>query len=225
MNFPGSFPATGCLLAPRRANDEIAWRELQDVDIKPAGVAGWHNLLLTSSEPLLDEVRLETKYVYPFLLRQSGNRFLLVSSQAILVDFLLERSSLKRRLFCPAIDVADLARELTASPTRYVMSAVFARVEAYGQSLRTIALYGSDVGDSTLFKEVLTGLQAYRVTLRRVESGQEIISVGSRGEISFPFSGKASLVRVDDGLRFLNQANHIHWERQLAISLKERRWL
>ena len=83
-----------------------------------------------------------------------------------------------------------------------------------------MALYGADVGDSKLFRDMLSGLQPYRVTLRKVESGQEVVSVGSRGEIGFHFSGKRSLSDTDAALRFLAKGSYIDWNRQLAVYLR-----
>lgn len=219
MSFP-SFTAVGCLLGSREGVDEIEWSRLPQFQSEPAGLRGWSQLLFLSSDPLLDEVKMGETFAYPFLLRESGDHALLLSSHSILVEHFFAVSELKARLFSPAVDVSNLVRSLADAPSQYAMSAVLARVEGYGQALRSISLYGSDVGDAKLFRDMLPGLQPYRVTLRKIESGQEALSVGSRGEIGFRFAGRRSLVEVDAALRFLAAGNHIQWTKQLSVHLK-----
>jgi hypothetical protein len=159
-------------------------------------------------------------YKYFFLVRESGEHILLLGGHFSLIEILLDKCGLKDYAFCPAIEVPLLVKSLTESPSSYVMSAVYARVQGFGQSLRSVALYGSDVGEARLFRDILDGLQPYRVALRKVESGEEILSVGSRGEVSFHYNGRKSLTEVDGALGFLARSKYIDWGKRLALAMR-----
>jgi len=223
MNFPEAFTTTGSLLGLRRGSSTTWLQHALSVEQEETGVRGWHRLLWIVNEPLAGEVSTGVEsFSYPFLFRSSSERehALLFGNQGVLVETFLKRCLPKARVFCPALEIPRLVKDLVAEPVQYSMSAIYARVEGYGQNLRTMALYGSDVGNADVLRDLLPALQAYRVTLRRIDTGKEVLSIGSRGEASFLYRGKNSLRNVDAVLRFLTNKRYIDWSRQLTMSLR-----
>jgi hypothetical protein len=223
MIFPDSFTASGSLLKLEGDNNEAWLRSLANVEQEEAGVRGWHRLLWVVKEPLAGEIAVggET-FSYPLLFRGSKERehAFLLGHHGTIIEIFLKRYPGGARVSCPAVDIPRLVEDLVARPVEYLMSAIHARVEGEGQSLRTLALYGSDVGDAQILTNLLPALQAYRVTLRRIDTGKEALSIGSRGEASFLYRGRASLRGVDTVLRFLAENRYIDWSRALPVSLR-----
>lgn len=175
-------------------------------------VPGWKHLLLRSPRPLLShEPDIASHYDYDFLLRESRQRFLLLASHAELVHTLLNLAAQRDNVYPPFVDVPRLTHDLAKRPRNFCLGALFARVDGYGQSIRSLALYGNDLADAKLFTDLLPNLVPYRVHLRDVRTGVEIISVGSRGEISFLYRGAPSLRAVDQALSFLNRLGYLTW--------------
>lgn len=219
MNLPEIFQATGCLLS-FRGQLEVDW-ESTGIARRPLQVKGWSWLILTSSHALLGELSPEPAlFSYPFLLRESGSHFLLLGYEALLVETLISKLDLGSLVFCPAVEVGRLVRSSVEEPGAYVLSSVFARIEGHGQNLRSMILYGSDVGSEPLFKGLLPDIQPFRVGLKRVATGQEVLSIGSRGEINFLFKGSETLRKVDKVLAFLARGGYILWDRPLAFRLR-----
>lgn len=217
MSFPSSLPVTGALFGFRRII-ENGWLSRPEMAIEPSPIKGWTTISLTSSSPLLGEAGggVDT-FRYFFLLRESGKHLLLLGEHLSLVETFIAKFGLREYSFCPAVEIQRLVKSLVECPSSYVMSAVYARVQGFGQSLRSISLYGSDVGDARLFRDIIEGLQPYRVTLRKVETGEEVISIGSRGETSFHYNGPKCLREVDRALQFLAKEKYIDWNKQLSF--------
>jgi hypothetical protein len=125
---------------------------------------------------------------------------------------LIEKASLSARIFRPEINIHGLVNDLAIHPGKYSMGTVWARIEGQGQMLRTAGLYGDDLGESELFRRLLQEIQAFRVTLRDVVTRSEIISVGSRGEVEFDYTGPDTLVAVDTALHFLTSRSYLKWD-------------
>jgi hypothetical protein len=222
MTFPDSFPAAGCLIGSRRDGD-FAWlHHLPGIRTEPMDVRGWSRLIWSTTSAMAGEVTMGAQgFSYPFLFRLSGqpDHGLLLSFHGPLVETFLELTSAKPKVYCPAVDIPRLVEDLITARV-YAMSAIHARVEGPGQSLRTMSFYGSDVGDSTVLTGLLPKLTPYRTNLRRKAGGNELLSIGSRGEASFNYHGKNSLDDVDQVLDFLRTHHYIDWSRRLAVSLR-----
>lgn len=217
---PKTFTATGCLLG-RRGESEIPWDKLENLSTQPCRRRGWDWLTLTSKDPLLKELpSLSDLFHYSFLLRTHKEHIVLLGQENSIVELLIDRYHLRPRLYCPSVAVESLVKSLVENPGPYVLSAVYARVEGYGQALRSVVLYGADLGSARLFRDMLKDLQPYRVGLRRHATGQEILSIGSRGEMNFIFNGVGSLEQIDRTLGFLATESFIDWTRRLAVHLR-----
>lgn len=201
---------TGNLFAWHRRLPD--YRNLTSLAVKPMDVAGWSHLTLRSSKALLpDDQPNVTSYEYSFVLRESKERFLLLASRSELVDGMLKQLGEGESALSPSIDVSRLTSDLSKRPGSYSLGALFARVEGYGHSVRSIALYGSDLAEARLFTDLLPQLLPYRVHLRDVRTGLELLSVGSKGEVAFFYRGVQSLRDVDTTLAFLTRSGYITW--------------
>jgi len=206
----GLVNATGSLLSFRGGASEFL-TSLQRVGVQSRAltVGKWSELAFTTTEPLMPENVITDSYSYTFLARESEEddaRLILVGPHGDMVERLLERASMQNDARRPRVDVAGLVRRLVAEPDRYRLSAVFARADGFGQALRSVAFYGSDVAGASLFTDALAAVEAYRVQLREQRTGIEVLSVGSRGELSFIFSGNnRALSKVDKALGFLKR--------------------
>lgn len=217
VTFP-HFGATGALFMRRRDSprekvlDIVAMTGLNVVD-RPA--PGWLGLSITSDTRLGRRTQAPTDEVFThhFLLRAGqDDRFLLVADAPDVAEGLLEARGLSRHFTSPRIDTGALTRALAAKPGEYAMGAVYARTEGYGSTMRTAVFYGHDLAEALLFIELLPRLSPYRVTLRDVSKRIEVLSVSSRGEVSFNFQGSHSLRNSDRALRFLTGRGFLDWE-------------
>lgn len=177
-------------------------------------VNGWFSATLESSIPLMNEPADSAPiYQYRYLVRRGRTgHFLVVTSHYDLLLSLLQRAGFHKLLTNPAVNIPMVVKELTDNPGSYAMSAVFAYVDGYGESIRSISFYGDDLAEAALFRETLPKIRPRRVSLRDVTTMTEVLSIGSRGQISFHYSGDRSLVDVDSALRFLSQRNYLTWE-------------
>lgn len=219
VKFPSQMNASGSLYLRRRlsgaANPSIDWSGVRDLEVSPAPVQGWTAMTLASKEPLNNEILQDNTqlFFYHFLLRQGqGDRFLLVANVPELSEVLLQRLGARKYLTTPKIDTAGLTRMLASKPGRYSMSAVYADINGYGNALRSASFFGQDLADALAFVQLLPRLSAFRVSLRDITHRIDVISVGARGQVSFPYKDAGSLRNVDQALLFLTQRGFLDWE-------------
>lgn len=155
---------------------------------------------------------------YPFVIREGRDRFMLLSTHAELVTAFLAENGLDQKLDKPRIAVGKLVSDLVSpecaegsqSGASYRLGTVFATLDGYGRALRTMAFWGDDIGNATLFHDLLKELAVYRITLRDLRKEVEIASIGSNGEVSFYFGGVGHMNRVDDLFRYMKN-KYILW--------------
>ena len=214
MQFPTAV-FSGALFAPRRAEHGatvFSWID-RDLAAASAEIEGWTRLTLHSEDPLLShELPDADGHYYHYLLRRSRERFLLLSTSTELVEVLMKRTGHSAKTLSPSIDVPRIVRELADKPEAYVMSAAWARVDGYGQALRTIVMYGTDLAEAKLFRSMLSEIVPYRVTVRNIRTHHDALTIGSRGEVAFHYRGTISLQEVDQALRFLSAQKYLHWD-------------
>jgi hypothetical protein len=161
MTLPIGMYAQGALYALRRRSESCVIETISsksNVSMSLLSVPGWAEVILHSACPLLNEDvnPHQEPFIYHFLHRQGKEgRFLLVSKDEALNDYLLSDTELPIYRRSVDVDIPLLVRTLIGSPTVYVLAAVNARVEGYGQALKTMLLYGKDIGDATLFRNLL----------------------------------------------------------------------
>jgi hypothetical protein len=166
---------------------------------------GWSFLTLHSSRPLFrDERESLGEYRYQYLLRESGLHFVIATSRNELVEHLSKKLSQFAPLASPAIAVPELVSDLIEQPDRYALGGVFAKIAGYARSIQSLSIYGSDLASARLFIELLPKLRPYRVQLRDTHSGQVVMAIGNKGELSFTYRGVQSLRSIDRALAFLS---------------------
>jgi hypothetical protein len=167
----------------------------------------WIRLTWSASEKFVSEMPENSLYKYDFLVRLSREdpaRLIITSSHGDLVEALLRESGIARDLRRPRVQVAALVKNITESPDEYHTTVLYARVDGFGQALRTIAFFGDDITGANLSRDILQFAEPFRTTLRPANGDSEVLSVGSKGEVSFMFNeNPAALDRVDRALRFI----------------------
>ena len=206
----------GNLFAPRWASktSNFRWDDISDVVKGESEAPGWCSYRLISDNGLLkkQETSFEgDKFVYHFLVRQSGIRFLLACSAKEVLAHLLKIAGMENRVTSPTINVSAMVAAITEQPNDYVLGKVNAHIDGYGQAFRTMIMYGSDLGDSKLFRDVLPSIAPYRATLKSQLHHEDVLTVSSIGEVSFMHRNSRSLHQVDNALRFLAQNKFMDW--------------
>ncbi len=196
----------------RAVSESRVIRELRGV------IPGWTEFTARPTRPWLpSEVELNLPGFTPkyrFWARKGSNRrFLLLSTSSKLVDRLLIELMLHNQVLSPIVDVQRLVSHLAISPrtTAYSLGAVWAKIEGHGQSFRRVALFGDDLAAADTFtRELLPKISPFRVALRR-PSGNEVLSIGSRGEVSFTYTNLSSYREVDEALRKIGELGFLDW--------------
>jgi hypothetical protein len=197
---------------------------LGDVSYKGmASAQGWHIFEWTTEfDAGIDNRKVneeDGRFVYLLLLREVEERFLIASTHSDIVQQFISRNRLARLVERPVIDVAGLVKESlfpknqeqTPSSSTYRMGALYAAVDGFGRSVRTISLFGDDLGSASIVRGMLEFLNPFRVTLRDIRSEHEVLSISTQGEINFYYRGATSLDGVDKALGYVRRGNFIHW--------------
>ncbi|MFF7058090.1 hypothetical protein ACFY89_15550 [Achromobacter spanius] len=185
---------------------------------------GWHIFEWTTDfDAGVDSRRVSEdgeQFTYSLLVREVEERFLLASTHTDIVQQFLARNRLVRSIERPMIDVASLVKQTIfpaehdqpSSPgTPYRLGALYAAVDGFGRSVRTVSLFGDDLGGASMVRDMLEFLNPFRVTLRDIRNDQEVLSISTQGEMNFYFRGAASLDAVDKALAHIRRGNYIHW--------------
>jgi len=195
-------------------------------NVMSAGVTsarGWHVFEWTTDFDAGVETRRVSEdgaeFTYWLLVREVEDRFLLASTHADIVQQFLTNNRLTRAVEKPLIDVASLVKqtifpaqgEPDDSGTPYRLGALYAAVDGFGRSVRTVSLFGDDLGGATMVRAMLEYLNPFRVTLRDIRNDQEVLSISTQGEMNFYYRGSGSLDAVDKALAHIRRGNYIHW--------------
>ncbi|WP_227243096.1 hypothetical protein [Paraburkholderia caribensis] len=184
---------------------------------------GWHVFEWTTTfDAGVDSRRVSQNgeaFTYWLLVREVEERFLLASTHADIVQQFIASNRLARLVEKPVIDVASLVKQ-TIFPADtdaeqpgapYRLGALYAAVDGFGRSVRTVSLFGDDLGGATLVRGILEYLNPFRVTLRDIRNDLEVLSISTQGEMNFYYRGASSLDAVDKALSHIRRGNFIHW--------------
>ncbi|WP_143098484.1 hypothetical protein [Variovorax sp. OK605] len=158
--------------------------------------------------------------VHKFLLRDGKDRFMLMTDDHVRVNNFFAICGIENRIERPRVAIASFVKDLVApvnEPERerpgrtYRVSSIFASIDGYGRSLKTVALWGDDLLNAALFNTILSQVSPYRVTVRELLRDTDIVSAGSGGEVNFLYRGAAQLRKVDSFFRYLKQHGLIKW--------------
>lgn len=195
----------------------IDWERLSITREPILSAKGWSILTLHSKKSLFrDEREGLDEYRYYYLLRESGLHFIIATSRNELVDLLSKKLSGFAPLTSPTVAVPELVQALIEHPDRYALGGVFAKVAGYARSIQSVSIYGSDLADAKLFIELLPKLRPYRVQLRDTHSGQVVIAIGNKGELSFTYRGLQSLRAIDSALAFASN-KYVRWPEDRSV--------
>jgi len=178
------------------------------------GSSSWESYEFTSDDPLRGEdgAALSGPFRYAVICRRSGRRIALLSLNRRIVDRLVDRliaEVFTVRLRRVSIAVDALVKAIVERPTRYCLSFIYARVPAFGASLRNVSLYGDDLGEASLCRENLHLLNAIVCGIRKTEGGSEIVRLGGDGRISFTMQSPDKVYDVEEVLRFLRAEQYL----------------
>lgn len=163
---------------------------------------------------------IDGSFAYPFLVRAAGDRYIVVSREAALVEQLLERGGVGGHVDSPRVQVDKAARELvfpTKSTTtltagrRYTIGAVYGAVEGYARALRSVSLFGDDLAEAELFQYALNQIIVTRIGLRDPTVDKELLSISSTGAVDFHFRGVQHLNAIDQLTTFMRTSGYIEW--------------
>ena len=208
MNELRNTPLTGLLLR-WEAGSPPDWRKL-GVESHPGGqVAQAHRLVYSSSAPLVPEDLSRADEIgvfrYNFLYAFYSDHAILVSTSSDVVDAFVRRLDIERMFVRPSVDVARIVTDVyTGRHSYYALSRAFGWIEGQGDALRSISLYGEDVTNCNLFEKILDSLSPHYVQLHELSFGISVLSIGTRGQISFQNRGPESLELVLESLGFLS---------------------
>lgn len=174
--------------------------------------------LLAGTAPVAPEA--DGSFAYPFLVRTSEDRYIIVSKDAGLVDQMLERAGVGGHVHAPRVQVDRLARELVFPKTlegekiagrRYTIGSLYAAVEGYARSLRNVIFYGDDLAEAELFRYMLKQSVVTRIGLRDPRIDKDLLNIGSTGSVDFQYRGIAHLNAIDQLTRFMRARGDIEW--------------
>ena len=172
---------------------------------KPPASVALHAEALTGGGPA----------TYPFLLRESSDRLILLSTHTTIVQSFFRACGIESMIEYPRVNIVQLVSAVTAPAEPegriYRLGAVFAAAEGYGRSLKTVAFWGDDLGDARLFREISPKLAPFRAAVRDVRTDREIASIGSNGEVSLFYRGLGHLDQTDRLFRFFTHLDLITW--------------
>lgn len=224
MNYPLYGNAVGALYRFKDPNAKVptVWNGYDFIESATEAPRGWITITIKSEKPLMGEAEVHLMkegeehlpYYYHFLFRRSASadRFLLLTANLELINFFVEWIGWQTLITTASIKIQDLVNDITAKPAHYCLGAVQARVDGYGRSLKAMSLYGMDLADAQLFRDILPKLVPHYVHLHDVRTGSEIIRVGNQGKIKFSYHGKESLLEVDKALLYLSKHGYLQWE-------------
>ena len=167
-----------------------------------------------SPKPLRDPESERPPFAYEILYRPGrDSHFLLLAPDTAVHDDIAAWLRGSARSRPPRIDVDGLVRSLTKSATAYAVSGLHARVDAWGRAVRTVSFFGDDLLNTDLLRKVLDDVTPYRVVLRDVRVGTDVVQIGSRGEVGFSHRRptKRTLADVDNALRTVESGGFINW--------------
>lgn len=217
-DFPFAGPLTGLLLQwPNVIEAMPNWTVSPTIDEGDSPQPNWRFLVLRSNTPLAHELDPNSgPFKYPYLLFESENHAILVSSHKNLTEELISIVDNLKVITSPRVDVNNLVKYLSEPKQNfYAIGHIFANVKGEGESLRTMALYGDDLVEARMFKDLIPRIKAFSIELKDVKKakkGNSILSVGAYGKLSFVYR-KEGLREVIETISFLTKLNFIDWSK------------
>jgi len=149
---------------------------------------------------------------YDFYRYSLGSRYLLVARDEALVPAFLAAMRLRPYVYYPTVDVEGVVRALDTPQSQYRISSIYARVDGYGSSLRSVGFFGQDLLDADFVGDLLPRIAPFRVSLRERQSRREALAIDNQGAVGFWYDGRASMGRAARAMDFLAGGSFIGWQ-------------
>jgi len=143
----------------REGGLEAVLREMERIDGMVSSVqlidgSRWGGFWLHAESPLStsDKAHEDGVFRYPFLFRESDDRYIVASMKSELVDYFFEQAGLRQHIESPRVNVDKATRELVFPPPdangkvsgrKYTIGAVYGAVEGYARALRNMSFSGT----------------------------------------------------------------------------------
>ncbi len=198
-------------------NEEMLISKLNDFQLLKQQAEihqGWKHLIIESNTALISaDADYNPPFFYNYLLRSSskGKRFMLLSTHGELVARFLDKLHWNNNVKTALVKVYDLVQSLVQNPDIYCLGNVHSSIDGYGRSLQKISLYGADLAEAKMFREILPKLVPYRAQLRDIKKRNEVLQIGTKGDIGFYCHSQRNLKEVDKALLFLTKQGFLSW--------------
>jgi hypothetical protein len=93
--------------------------------------------------------------------------------------------------------------DIAENPKSYVLTAVHARVDAYGNNLKATSFYGEDVGEAAIFRDNMALFSCFACGIKDVKKKYELIRLSSEGLISFRLYRFKELLDIEKILSYI----------------------
>lgn len=219
MNDLNSTKLSGALYLPtKKSNFWECIEESSLIEEVNKITSGWYSFEVTplTSWEKNKDLTDNTTPLYKFWVRKGGEgRLLIVSTKNDYVSRLLEEFKLTSWFNnTPTVNIEGLLNDLMRQPriTDYSLGAIYARINGYGQDLRTIILYGDDIASASLFELKISPYSTpYRLVLRK-NRWKEVINISEKAEIAFNYRNMESLAELDEALKVIaKDLGHLEW--------------
>lgn len=154
---------------------------------------------------------IERKFQNELLFCRAHNHLLIFTTGRRALNYLLEvviasSSSINSLLKPCYIAVDSFVKNI--SQKNYILTSISAFYNGANDSLKSMLLYGDDIGDTELFSKNLSLLNIYRCGIRDGGTAEEIISFSTDGSLYFKYN-LHSLQKINMVFRYLKNESFL----------------
>jgi len=181
----------------------------------------WEEYELCSPIPLLptEESNGRAEFRYKVICRRSGRRAIIASNHRKIIDAILEKFLFD--VFYPRlrkvnilvhnlVDLLAFGKTQEIRGRRFLLTAIHARTTSYGPTLRSISLYGEDIGTSELFRREFRNVSCHSCGLGFSGGGGEIIRMSWDGALSFSLPDAERAQTLEETIGFVTDSGFIN---------------
>lgn len=174
----------------------------------------WHQFVYRSKDPLtpaeIDQARVPgfrppSHYDYSMWMAVSHHVLILATNLAVVEAFVVR--NLRRhdvRLRRTQIRVDEFVRHLIAQPGQYLLTHFHAKVGGFGDALKTVSLWGDNLGYAQFVQDSTQIMFATQCGLRDADDDRELLRFTNEGKFSF-FLDEVRLKPIEMLLSYMNR--------------------
>lgn len=198
---------------PGHAFNRNDFGAMRDMEYAKQIIPGWEIFRFSSHTAYRNEDILgaQAPYIYPIVVRRSGNRALIVSTTRRAVDEIIAKELNRvfgRELIKVKINVDQMVRGIIARPAEYALSHLHALL-SFGSELKSASFYGDDVGGARFVQSNISLMNFTSCGLKKLNTEHEVIKIGYDGYLSFYFRGGGSVSAVEAVLEYLSREAYL----------------